>query len=56
MFASYAWTAQLLLADSVRISYALRGARDNPEIESFHGRFKEENYSPLLDAEDLSAL
>jgi len=56
VYTSYAWTAQLLLDDEVRISYALRGARDNPEIESFHGRFKEENHSLLLDAEDLSEL
>ncbi len=56
VFTSYAWTAQLLLDDDVRISYALRGARDNPEIESFHGRFKEENRSLFLDAEDLSEL
>ncbi len=56
VFTSYAWTAQLLLDDHVRISYALRGARDNPEIESFHGRFKGENHSLFLDAEDLSEL
>ena len=56
VFTSYAWTAQLLTDDDVRISYALRGARDNPEIESFHGRFKGENHSLFLDAEDLSEL
>ena len=37
-------------------SATLRGARDNPEIESFHGRFKGENHSLFLDAEDLSEL
>ena len=56
VFTSYAWTARLLMDDDVRISYALRGARDNPEIESFHGRFKGENHSLFLDAEDLSEL
>jgi putative transposase len=56
VFTSYAWTAQLLLSDGVRISYALRGARDNPEMESFFGRFKHENRSLILDAQDLSEL
>jgi putative transposase len=56
VFTSYAWTAQLLLDDGVRVSYALRGARDNPEMESFFGRFKHENRSLFLDAQDLSQL
>ena len=42
VFTSYGWTAQLLLNDRVRISYALNGARDNPQIESFFSRFKTE--------------
>lgn len=56
VFTSYAWTSQLLLDDGVRISYALRGARDNPEMESFFGRFKHENRSLFLDAQDLTQL
>jgi putative transposase len=56
VFTSYAWTAQLLLQDRVRISYALRGARDNPEMESFFGRFKYENRSLLLDAQNPGQL
>jgi transposase InsO family protein len=43
VFTSYEWTGQLLLKDGVRLSYALGGAKDNPEMESFIGRFKEEN-------------
>jgi len=31
---------ELLLKDEVRLSYALRGAKDNPEIESFPGSSK----------------
>jgi hypothetical protein len=42
------WTAQLRPEDGVRLSCALRGAQDNPEIESFTSRFKEENRSPFL--------
>ena len=56
VFTGYAWTARLLLKDHVRVSYALRGARDNTEMESFNSRFKSENRSLLLDANTLSAL
>jgi putative transposase len=56
MFTSYRWTAQLLLKDHARISYALNGARDNPEMEAFNSRFKTENRSLLLDAQTLDEL
>lgn len=56
VFTSYAWTGQLLLRDVARISYALEGAKDNPEMESFNSRFKTENRSLLLDAVDLATL
>ena len=58
VFTGYAWTGQLLSAGA-RLSYALRGPGDNPEMESFFGRFKVENRSLLLDAEspeELSAV
>ena len=53
VFTGYGWTGQLLLEDHVRVSYALNGARDNPEMESFISRFKAENRSLLLDAQTL---
>ena len=56
VFTSYAWTSRLLLDDGARLSYALDGARDNPGMESFNGRFKVENRSLFLDAEDLADL
>ena len=55
-FTSFAWTRQLLLKDDVRLSYALRGAKDNPWMESFFSRFKTENASLFLDAETLEEL
>jgi transposase InsO family protein len=55
-FISYAWTSQLLLKDEARLSYALRGFKDNPEMESFFSRFKEENRSLFLDAQNLVEL
>jgi len=31
VYTGYEWTSQLLLKDRLRLSYALRGAKDNPE-------------------------
>ena len=53
VFTSYAWTGQLLLDDGVRLSYALRGAKDNPEMEAFNSRFKAEGHSLFLEAQTL---
>ena len=55
-FISYAWTGRLLLEDEVRLSYALRGFKDNPEMESFIGHFKEEGRSLFLDAQNSAEL
>jgi len=56
VFTGYGWTSQLLLRDHTRVSYALNGARDNPQMESFIGRFKTENLSLLLEARTLDQL
>jgi putative transposase len=56
VFTSYAWTRRLLIEDRCRVSYALQGARDNPRMESFFGRFKTENRSLLQDAMTLPEL
>ncbi len=56
VFTSYAWVRRLLLEDGARISYALRGAKDNPEMESFNSRFKNENRSLIADAADMNQL
>jgi len=56
VYTGYGWTSHLLLKDKVRISYALRGAKDNPEMEAFNSRFKTENRSLLLDAQTLGQL
>ena len=55
MFTGYAWTSRLLRA-GMRPAYALRGPGDNPEMESFVGRFKAEIRSLVLDAESLEEL
>ena len=56
VYTSYAWTYQLLNKDKARLSYALNGARDNPAIESFFGRFKGEGQSRFLAADDFDQL
>ena len=56
VFTGYAWTAQLLLEDELRLSYALRGAKDNPEMEAFNSRFKNEGRSLFLVAQSVTEL
>jgi transposase InsO family protein len=55
VFTGNEWLARLL-GEGVRISFALRGAKDNPEMESFNSRFKSENRSLLVEAESLAEL
>ena len=56
VYTGYRWTGRLLLEDGVRLSYTLNGAKDNPEMESFDGRFKTEGRSLFLDAQTLGEL
>jgi transposase InsO family protein len=56
VFTSYRWLDMLLRADKCRVSYALNGPGDNPEMESFFGRFKTENRSLFQDAQTLEEL
>jgi hypothetical protein len=36
VYTGYEWTSQLLLKDELRLSYALRGAKDDFEMESLN--------------------
>jgi len=56
VYTGFAWTHQVLLVDGLRLSYALNGYKDNPEMESFNGRFKTENGSLFLEATCLPEL
>jgi len=56
VYTGHVWTGQLLLKDKVRLSYALDGAKDNTEMESFNGHFKQEGNSLFLDAVDMEEL
>ena len=56
VFTSEQWVRRLVIEDGVRLSYALRGARDNPEVESWNGRFKQENADLFREAATLQEL
>ncbi|MBD3349460.1 MAG: transposase [Candidatus Eisenbacteria bacterium] len=56
VFTSYGWTGRLLLTEGSRVSYALRGAKDNTEMEAWNSRFKNENRSLFLEAKDVREL
>lgn len=48
VYTSYDWLQMLLIRDRARVSYAERGARDNPWIESMWGHFEGgERFVPL---------
>lgn len=51
VYTSHAWLHRVLIEEGAHVSYAEHGAKDNPWIESFWGRFKTENVEVLLEAE-----
>ena len=53
VYTSHDWLRQVLFGDRGQLSYAQRGARDNPWIESFWGRFKTETASLIWEAQTL---
>lgn len=56
VYTGYGWLQEVLVRDQVKVSFALNGCRDNPEMESFHSRFKGENRSLVLDAQTFADL
>jgi len=56
VYTGYGWISQVASTDKLRVSHALNGAKDNPEMEAFNGRFKEEGRSLFLQAQTLNEL
>lgn len=56
VYTGYEWLGQILLVDQALVSYALRGAKDNPAMESFNGHFKEENRDLFWECQSLEEL
>lgn len=53
VYTSYAWLWRVLIEERAQLSYAENGAKDNPWIEAFWGRFKTENATLFLQAATL---
>jgi transposase InsO family protein len=45
-----------MVKDDLRISFSEKGAKENVHMESFNGRFKEENRLLFWEQEDLISL
>lgn len=45
-----------MVKDNLRVSFSENGAKENVHIESFNGRFKEENRLLFWEQEDLESL
>ena len=56
VYTSFRWLWRLLMEDGVRLSFAMRGAKDNTVMESFNGRFKDEGDSLFTEASDVEEL
>jgi hypothetical protein len=55
-YTSWLWLRRLLAHDKACVSWALRGAQDNPEMESFNSHFKQENRSLFWECQTLAGL
>jgi len=56
VFTGHRWLRETVIRDRVRASFSEDGAKGNVYMESFIGRFKEENRSILWEQEDLPSL
>jgi len=56
VYTSFRWLWRLLMEDGVRLSFAMRGAKDNTVVESFNGRFKDEGGSLFTEASNVEEL
>lgn len=56
VYTSYDWLRCLLLETGCVVSYSERGCKDNPWIESFWSRFKDDNESKIITARTMDEL
>jgi transposase InsO family protein len=56
VYRGHGWLYQVMVKDNLRVSFSENGAKENVHIESFNGRFKEENRLLLWEQEDLESL
>jgi putative transposase len=56
VYTGHRWLYEIVVKSKARISYSEDGAKKNVHIESFIGRFKEENRLLLWEQEDIESL
>ena len=56
VYRGHGWLYQVMVKDNLRVSFSEDGAKGNVHIESFNGRFKEENRLLFWEQEDLESL
>ena len=56
VYLGYGWLRRVVLEDRALVSYSENGAKGNVHMESFNGRFKEENRLLFWEQEDLESL
>ena len=56
VFTGHRWLHETAVRDKVRVSFSEDGAKGNVHMESFIGRFKDENRSIFWEQEDLYSL
>lgn len=56
VYRGHGWLYQVMIKDNLRVSFSENGAKENVHIESFNGRFKEENRLLFWEQEDLESL
>lgn len=53
VYTGYKWMREVVINQSARISYSENGAKENPYIESFHSRLKDEGKDLFLEARNI---
>jgi putative transposase len=56
VYLGYGWLNQVVVKSRARVSYSLNGAKGNVHMESFNGRFKEENRLIFWEHESFRSL
>jgi len=56
VYLGHRWVHEIIVNSKSRISYSEEGAKENVHMESFNGRFKQENRDLFWDQDDLESL
>jgi hypothetical protein len=56
VYLGYGWLNEVVVKSRARVSYSHNGAKGNVQLESFNGRFKEENRLIFWEQETFRSL